>query len=119
MDNVLLFAMCLCAVCLLRACLLCASVWCVCYVPVCYVPLCGVFATCLFAMCLCVVCLLRAVVRFVRIFPCSLGPLVKKVKDGQVEVIINSLCNNMFSDSESLRDISSVGMFGRERNGYS
>ena len=39
-----------------------------------------------------------------------LGPLVKKVKDGQVEVIINALCNNMFSDSESLRDISSVGL---------
>ena len=51
----------------------------------------------------------------------SLGPLVKKVKDGQIEVIINTLCNNMFSDSESLRDISSVGMFGegrRREKGY-
>lgn len=42
-------------------------------------------------------------------FP-SLGPLVKKIKDSQTEVIINSLCSNMFSDSERLRDISSVGL---------
>lgn len=41
---------------------------------------------------------------------CSLGPLVKKIKDSQIEVIINSLCSNMFSSSERLRDISSVGL---------
>ena len=41
---------------------------------------------------------------------CSLGPLVKKIKDSQIEVIINALCSNMFSDSERLRDISSVGL---------
>lgn len=41
---------------------------------------------------------------------CSLGPLVKKIKDNQIEVIINSLCSNMFSSSERLRDISSVGL---------
>ncbi len=35
---------------------------------------------------------------------------MKKVRDGQIEVIINSLCSNMFSDSERLRDISSVGL---------
>ena len=40
----------------------------------------------------------------------SLGPLVKKIKDSQIEVIINALCSNMFSDSERLRDISSVGL---------
>ncbi len=40
----------------------------------------------------------------------SLGPLVKKIKDNQIEVVINSLCSNMFSDSERLRDISSVGL---------
>ena len=39
----------------------------------------------------------------------SLGPLVCKIKDGQVEVIVNQLCGNMFSDDERLRDISSVG----------
>ena len=41
---------------------------------------------------------------------CSLGPLVKKIKDSQIEVIINALCSNMFSESERLRDISSVGL---------
>ena len=41
---------------------------------------------------------------------CSLGPLVKKVKDSQIEIIINSLCCNMYSESERLRDISSVGL---------
>ena len=48
---------------------------------------------------------------FARSFspPSSLGPLVKKIKDSQIEVIINALCSNMFSDSEKLRDISSVG----------
>ena len=40
----------------------------------------------------------------------SLGPLVKKIKDSQIEVIINSLCSNMFSSSERLRDISSVAL---------
>jgi len=35
---------------------------------------------------------------------------VKKIKDSQIEVIINSLCSNMFSSSERLRDISSVGL---------
>jgi cullin-associated NEDD8-dissociated protein 1 len=35
---------------------------------------------------------------------------VKKIKDSQIEVIINALCSNMFSDSERLRDISSVGL---------
>lgn len=44
------------------------------------------------------------------VFIISLGPLVKKIKDNQIEVIINSLCSNMFSSSERLRDISSVGL---------
>ena len=35
---------------------------------------------------------------------------MKKIKDSQIEVIINALCSNMFSDSERLRDISSVGL---------
>lgn len=39
-----------------------------------------------------------------------LGPLVRKIKDTQVEVIINELCSNMFSEDERLRDISSVGL---------
>ena len=40
----------------------------------------------------------------------SLGPLVGKVKDYQVEVIVDTLCNNMVGDKEQLRDISSIGL---------
>ena len=40
----------------------------------------------------------------------SLGPLVCKVKDHQVEVIVDTLCNNMVGDKEQLRDISSIGL---------
>ena len=39
-----------------------------------------------------------------------LGPLVCKVKDFQVESIVNHLCNNMVGDKEQLRDISSIGL---------
>lgn len=39
-----------------------------------------------------------------------LGPLVNKVKEFQVEVIVDTLCNNMVSDKEQLRDISSIGL---------
>lgn len=39
-----------------------------------------------------------------------LGPLVNKVKEFQVETIVDSLCNNMISDKEQLRDISSIGL---------
>ena len=41
----------------------------------------------------------------------SLGPLVCKVKEYQVEWIVDTLCTNMASDKEQLRDISSIGMF--------
>lgn len=41
---------------------------------------------------------------------CSLGPLVNKVKEYQVETIVDSLCSNMVSDKEQLRDISSIGL---------
>lgn len=41
---------------------------------------------------------------------CSLGPLVTKVKDVQVETIVEHLCTNMSSDKEQLRDISSIGL---------
>ena len=40
---------------------------------------------------------------------CSLGPLVNKVKEFQVETIVDTLCCNMVSDKEQLRDISSIG----------
>ena len=40
---------------------------------------------------------------------CSLGPLVNKVKEFQVETIVDTLCSNMLSDKEQLRDISSIG----------
>ena len=39
-----------------------------------------------------------------------LGPLVNKVKDVQVETIVETLCGNMLSDKEQLRDISSIGL---------
>ncbi|CAG0890156.1 unnamed protein product [Darwinula stevensoni] len=39
-----------------------------------------------------------------------LGPLVNKVKELQVETIVDSLCSNMVSDKEQLRDISSIGL---------
>lgn len=40
----------------------------------------------------------------------SLGPLVNKVKEYQVEGIVETLCVNMLSDTEQLRDISSIGL---------
>ena len=40
----------------------------------------------------------------------SLGPLVSKVKEYQVETIVDTLCNNMVGDKEQLRDISSIGL---------
>lgn len=39
-----------------------------------------------------------------------LGPLVNKVKEYQVETIVDSLCTNMVSEKEQLRDISSIGL---------
>lgn len=39
-----------------------------------------------------------------------LGPLVKKVKEYQVEWIVDTLCTNMTSTKEQLRDISSIGL---------
>lgn len=39
-----------------------------------------------------------------------LGPLVNKVKENQVETIVDSLCANMVSTHEQLRDISSIGL---------
>ncbi|XP_025074466.1 cullin-associated NEDD8-dissociated protein 1 [Pogonomyrmex barbatus] len=39
-----------------------------------------------------------------------LGPLVNKVKDYQVETIVDALCTNMVSEKEQLRDISSIGL---------
>lgn len=40
----------------------------------------------------------------------SLGPLVNKVKEYQVETIVDALCGNMVSEKEQLRDISSIGL---------
>ena len=40
----------------------------------------------------------------------SLGPLVTKVKEVQVEMVVEHLCANMCSDKEQLRDISSIGL---------
>lgn len=40
----------------------------------------------------------------------SLGPLVGKVKEYQVEMMVDTLCSNMVSDKEQLRDISSMGL---------
>lgn len=41
---------------------------------------------------------------------CSLAPLVSKVKEPQVEAMVDMLCSNMMSDKEQLRDISSMGL---------
>ncbi|XP_004613286.2 cullin-associated NEDD8-dissociated protein 2 [Sorex araneus] len=39
-----------------------------------------------------------------------LGPLVGKVKEHQVETIVDALCANMRSDKEQLRDIAGIGL---------
>ncbi|CAG5977970.1 unnamed protein product [Menidia menidia] len=39
-----------------------------------------------------------------------LAPLVGKVKEPQVEAMVDALCSNMASDKEPLRDISSMGL---------
>lgn len=39
-----------------------------------------------------------------------LGPLINKVKEYQVDTIVEALCINMVSDKEQLRDISSIGL---------
>uniref|UniRef100_F6Z3T2 TATA-binding protein interacting (TIP20) domain-containing protein n=1 Tax=Ciona intestinalis TaxID=7719 RepID=F6Z3T2_CIOIN len=39
-----------------------------------------------------------------------LGPLVGKVKDYQIDTIVDTLCTNMLSEKEQLRDISSIGL---------
>lgn len=39
-----------------------------------------------------------------------LGPLVNKVKEFQVETIVDTLCINMVSEKEQIRDISSIGL---------
>ncbi|KAM6216148.1 cullin-associated NEDD8-dissociated protein 2 [Rhynchocyon petersi] len=39
-----------------------------------------------------------------------LGPLVGKVKEHQVETIVDALCTNMRSDKEQLRDIAGIGL---------
>uniref|UniRef100_A0A914VPW0 TATA-binding protein interacting (TIP20) domain-containing protein n=1 Tax=Plectus sambesii TaxID=2011161 RepID=A0A914VPW0_9BILA len=39
-----------------------------------------------------------------------LGPLVNKVKEAQVETIVDTLCANMTSDHEQLRDVSSIAL---------
>jgi len=36
--------------------------------------------------------------------------LINKVKEHQVETIVETLCTNMISDREQLRDISSMGL---------
>lgn len=47
---------------------------------------------------------------FSSVFNFSLGPLVNKVKEYQVETIVDALCGNMVSEKEQLRDISSIGL---------
>lgn len=39
-----------------------------------------------------------------------LGPLVNKVKENQVQTIVESLCDHMVANNEQLRDISSIGL---------
>lgn len=35
---------------------------------------------------------------------------MNKVKEYQVETVVDALCNNMVSEKEQLRDISSIGL---------
>lgn len=56
--------------------------------------------------CLCV--FLQSILWVRLIF--SLAPLVSKVKEPQVETMVDTLCSNMMSDKEQLRDISSMGL---------
>lgn len=39
-----------------------------------------------------------------------MGPLVKKVKEIQIEQVVSALCANMASENDQLRDISSIGL---------
>lgn len=41
---------------------------------------------------------------------CSLAPLVSKLKEPQVETMVEALCSNMTSEKEQLRDISSMAL---------
>ncbi len=36
---------------------------------------------------------------------------MNKVKESQVETVVDTLCNNMLDKSEQLRDISSIGTY--------
>lgn len=38
---------------------------------------------------------------------------MRKIRDTHIETIVNTLATNMFSDSERLRDISSVGEYDK------
>lgn len=40
----------------------------------------------------------------------SLGPLINKVKEDQVDIIIETLCTNMLSNDEILKETSSIGL---------
>lgn len=54
--------------------------------------------------------MLLYVIKYILYNTFSLGPLVNKVKEYQVEGIVETLCANMLSDTEQLRDISSIGL---------
>jgi hypothetical protein len=40
----------------------------------------------------------------------SLGPLVKKVQENQLQQIVDSLCGYISQDKEDLREIASIGL---------
>lgn len=60
--------------------------------------------------------LLNIIIIFIKfifnenLYNSSLGPLVNKVKENQVETIVDALCTNMISENEQLRDICSIGL---------
>lgn len=41
---------------------------------------------------------------------CSLGPLVKKVQEPQLQEIVDKLCAYVSQDKEDLREIASIGL---------
>lgn len=70
----------------------------------------GVIQMCVFISFVMFVCFLRGILRSDRRLVFSLAPLVSKVKEPRVETMVDTLCSNMMSDKEQLRDVSSMGL---------
>ena len=47
---------------------------------------------------------------YYNLFYFSLGPLITKVKEAQVDNIVETLCSNMLADDDILKETSSIGL---------